>query len=510
MTSNTTIIKNTLFLYGRMLLILFVTLYTSRILLKTLGIEDFGIYNVVAGFVSMFSFLSAALTNSVQRYLNFELGKKQERHLDDVIQSSFTIQVALILLIILCAETVGLWFVRTQMKFPPDREMQAFITYQLSMATFCVHLFQTPYSAMIIAKEKMGFFALIGVFDATLKLLIAFAIALSSNENRLWIYALLLLIGQVLVLVVEAVYVKILHKHFRISVSRKAKQLKPMLSFSGWNLFGSFSGVVEGQGINVLLNLFFGVTVNAARGIAYQVQAGILNLSRNIITATQPQVIQSYSEGNFVRYEKLTHFASKISFFLVWMATLPVLFTIDSVLRIWLGENIPENTALFTVLVLIIGQISTLSSPIANAIYAVGKMKSYQIFVSIITLMVLPISYVLLKMGLPPQTTMYVSIIVSVFAQMERIRQWKKVYDADVRAYVKSIVAPCVSVVVVTFLLTILLKHYVIITHSDILFVFLFVILTLPVNIFAIYFIGLKRSERELINNKLKKLISKS
>ncbi|MBR2629780.1 MAG: hypothetical protein IKD24_08865 [Alistipes sp.] len=502
MANNKLIFKNTIFLYLRAMMILLISLYSSRVLLRTLGIDDYGLYNVVAGFVSMLGVVNTVMVNSIQRFLNTALGEKDELKYNKIFSNAIIIQSGIALLILFFAETVGLWFLNNKLNIPLTRHYAAEVVYHLVVVSFVIKVLQAPFCAIVISRERMLFFAIQGVVESILLLGIVFVVDFVSYD-KLIIYAILLLLVSIVVFIMNTIFARISYPSLQLSTKYCVYDLKKMLGFAGWNLFGSISGVLKSQGINMLLNMFFSVAVNAARGIAYQVLGAVLGMIGNFQTALNPQLIQSYAEKNYEQYKRLLYAGSKISFCLMWIISLPLILSMNQVLAVWIGEEfVPEYTALFTRIVLLTGLVDSLSSMIATGVYATGRMRNYQVITSLIILLILPISYIALKRGGAPEVAMYISLMVSIVAQIVRVVIWARMTGNSVMEYVYYIVLPLLLVVVTSYIPCHFLVNRLYV-NSCILFVAITIVFTVVVNLVAIYMFGVTKTEREFINNKI-------
>lgn len=505
MTNNTQdnkcIAKNTLFLYIRMMLMFIMGFYITRVILKNLGVEDFGTYNAVAAFVAMLGFLNTAMSNGIQRFINFEFGKNNIQKAVKYISNSITVQLCICGALLLIFETIGIWFVENKMIFAEDDILPARIVFHLSVATLVLNMVSATFNAIIIAKERMDFYAYISIFEVVAQLGIAHAISISES-NRLIIYVSLLLVLNLILTISKIIYSKKILPELSIKPSFDKDIFKELLSFSGWNLFGSASGTIKSQGINILMNIFFGVTINAARGIAFQVLSGVQKFTSNFQLAINPQIVQSFSSNNRERYLSLTYTSAKISFYLMWIITLPVLFSINTILHVWLGDNIPECTSIFVILILLTGLIDSLGSSISISFYATGNIKKYQIIVSSITIMVLPISYILYRHGMEPATSMYVSLFLSVIAQIARVIIWCNTINESPSIYFKKIVVPIVIIMILSTSFMFLLNY--IVSANDIIMLCINTILSIFINVICIYMIALDKNERNFISKHIK------
>ena len=442
---NKLIAKNTFFLYGRMILVLFISLYTTRAVLNALGVVDFGVYNVVAGFVTMFAFLNTSMTNGIQRFYNFTIGKGDNDKLIQVFNTSLQIQAALSVIVFLLLETVGLWYVYTKMVIPADRFTTAVWIYQLSVVSLLFVIMQIPFSASIVAHERMGFFAIVSIIDAIAKLAIALVLPYISGD-RLLIYGVYSLTVSVVNFLFYYFYSNFHFSEIKLRYKFDKTLWGAMLSFSGWNLFGTFAFMLRAQGLTVLLNYFFGAVVNAAQGVAAQIQSAIQGFSGNIVVAFRPQMIQSYAAGEYERVRNLFFSLSKISYLMLFMLSVPIAFEIDYILGLWLGKAIPDYTSYFTILVLANMVLLSLHTPIVTIIHASGKMKKFQLVTGILTCSILPISWVFLKMGTEPGSVYWISLFVQIINQVACLRVLQDVFPISFSQYAKLVVSPIVVV----------------------------------------------------------------
>ncbi|WP_265460749.1 MATE family efflux transporter, partial [Aeromonas salmonicida] len=388
--NNRRIVKNTLFLYFRMLLTLSVTLYTSRVVLNNLGVEDFGIYNVVGGVVTMMAFLSGAMSSASQRFLAFELGKNNLEQLAKVFKMSLNIHWLIVLIVILVAQTLGLWFVNAQLVIPPDRLVAANWVFQCALFSFCCTVLGVPYNAAIIAHEKMSAFAYISIVDVLLKLIVVFLLA-AYDGDKLQRYSLLLAVVSLLILVCYYAYARWQFTVTRFSWYWNTDLFKTLFSYTGWNLFGNVAAVATNQGINILLNLFFGATVNAARAIAFQVNSAVTGFVTSLQMSINPQIVKSYATDNHEYMLQLVFSGARYCFFLLYFLSIPFLLQAEIILKIWLGM-LPEYAAGFCRLVIIDSLIISLSGTLMTAFQATGKIKTYQMVVGGVILFNLPLS----------------------------------------------------------------------------------------------------------------------
>ena len=395
-SSNKRLAKNTLFLSIRMVIVLVINLFTTRIVLKALGVVDYGVYNVVCGFVAMFGFLNTSMSNGIQRFFNYEYGKNGVEGANKVYSTSLYIQTALALIIVVVVESFGLWYLHNKMVIPADRIVAAQWVFQFSIITFVIGIMQAPFSAAVTAHERLDFYAIISVLDAVLKFGIAYII-LAISTDKLILYGILMASISVINIIIYYSYCK---SHFSEIIFKRGLNkglFKSMMEFSGWNLFGSFSGVMADQGINLVLNFFFGPVVNAARGVALQVNGAVHSFVTNISMPVRPQVTQSYAIGDLRRTMSLTYSVSKITCVIVMVLAIPASLEIDYLLRLWLGSDVPEHTAAFTIIILLTSIVTNLNWATSGVVHATGIMRDYQVWGSILRVLSVPVAFIVLN-----------------------------------------------------------------------------------------------------------------
>ncbi len=450
--NNKRIVKNTLILYVRMVFVMLVNLYTSRLVLSALGIEDYGIYNVVGGIVAMFGFLNGAMATSTQRYLTFELGRGESKRLQNVFTTSVNIHILIAAVVVMLAETVGLWFLNTQMTIPGGRMAAAQWVYQLSIMATVVLFVSVPYTAVIIAHEKMSAFAYISIIDIGLKLAIAILL-LKADMDRLILYAVLILCAQVIIRLIYGAYCR---RHFdeaRYKIEINANLFKEMFSYSAWNIWGGLASVCGTQGINILLNMFFNPAVNAARGVAVQIQSAVSQFATNFQTALNPQIIKYYAVGEMDNMHTLICRSSRFSFCLLFCISLPLFFETDMLLELWL-KDVPQFTSVFIKLVLCISLISATANPLMTAAQATGKIKVYQSVLGGIQMAVLPAGYCALKLGGSPSSVFVSEIVVYSIAFVVRLLMLRGMINFRIGIYIKDVIIKCAIVALVASIIT--------------------------------------------------------
>lgn len=449
--ANKRIAKNTLLLYFRMLFTMAVGLYTSRVVLNTLGVEDFGIYNVVGGIVVVLSFLNGAMAGATQRFLNMELGCKDYDRLKKVFATSILIHFGASLIVLLLAETIGLWFLNTHLNIIPERMVAANWVYQLSIAAFIVSVISVPYNATIIAHEEMSAFAYIGILEVMLKLAVVLVLAISPFDKLIF-YAFLLFVVSVIIRVIYGIYCNRKFEECSMSFWQIEKPLlKSMLSFSSWAIVGNLSYICHTQGVAIIMNLFFGATVNAAQGIANQVNAVVKGFVTNFLQALNPQVVKTYAEKDLDSMHKLVLRGSRISYFLVAFFTIPLVLEAPTILHIWLN-NVPEYTVIFVRLVLLLSLFESFASLLSTAQGATGRIRNYQIVLTVIGLFHLPLSYLFYWLGYEPQAAMYIYLVLVCIIQIVRINIVCRSIGLSRRLFFNNVLLRCLWVTIVALI----------------------------------------------------------
>lgn len=438
-----------------MLLVMGATLYTSRIVLNVLGAEDYGLYNVVGGLVTMFTFLNGSLGSATSRYITFELGRRDYERVNRVFNVALLIHIALAVLIIIMAETIGLWFFYEKMTIPEERMSAAFWVYQISILTCFFSLTQVPYNAMIIANENMRIYAWVGIVESVFKLAIAFILPFAPFDTLVY-YALLLCVVQISIMLFYRIYCGRNFKESKIILYKDRTLYKEMFSYAGSDLIGNLSVLAQGQGLNILLNMFFGPVVNAARGIAYQVQGAVTQFSNNFMTAVRPQIIKSYAEGDISGMMRLVKDSSCFSFYLMWLICLPIFLETDYILSLWLGEY-PEHSVSFLRLVLILCLIQTLKTPRTTVFHATGHIQRINIFVGSILCGVLPVAYLLLKFGCEPESVFMAANVTMIMSEFVSALILKRYIDYSASKYLMEVHGRCILVACFSILMPVLI-----------------------------------------------------
>lgn len=503
--NNKRIAKNTLLLYFRMLLTMCISVYTSRVVLDILGEVDYGIYNVVGGFVAMFTVISGAMTTATQRFLSYEIGKKENNEISNVFSTAVIIHCFLGFVILILAETVGVWFLNSYMNFPEDRYYAANWVFQFSVLTFIVNVISVPYNAAIIAYERMKAFAYVSIIDVTLKLAIVYLLTTISTLDKLIIYAILLALVAITIRIIYGIYCARNFSECKCNWKYNHKTGKSMLSFVSWNLIGSIAMVAKEQGINVLLNIFFGAAINAARGIAYQVMNALNGFVGSFQLAMNPQIVKSYAANEKKEMFNLVFKGSRISFLMMLIISSPFIIETPFILELWLKE-VPEYTVTFLRIVLITALIDSLSGTLITSMHASGKVRDYQIIVGGTSLLTLPIAYIFMKQGFEPYVAMLVGLCIAIICHFERLILLKRSIGMPITTFLLSVTFKVFIIAVISLIIPLLLY----INLSNDWQSFLIICFTsLSSSAFFCYSLGLDKHERFVINSKIKKIINK-
>ena len=505
MNDNKIIARNTTFLYIRTIVVLLISLYISRAILKVLGVSDFGVYNVVAGFVLMFELLSSSLTSSVQRYYNYEKGKRGNKGIQDVYIATIFIQVIIATIVVVFSETIGLWYINNKMVIPADRLYAAKIVFHITVASLVVSIMQIPYISIIFAKEKMFFISLIGILDAILKLIAVWGISIFEFDS-LVIYSLFLFCVTCFDLLSYFIYSKCSFKELRVSKNWNLSLFRPMFIFTMWSAVSGFANIIKNQGINIVLNFYFGPIVNAARGISYQIKSALLGFVINISTAARPQLVESYAEGNYDRSLSIMYSISKITFYAIFIPALPLMLEIDYVLELWLGNNIPEYTNLFAIWVILVTLTDILITPLSMIIYAKGKIASYNVIFSAIGLLIFPIAIITFQKINNPVVVFVESFIISIFQLLFSVFVVVRLIKMQIIKYIWNVMIPIIVVSFSSLSLSVLINNNI---EANTLGFFIKFIITILISLILIWLCGLKNGEKELILFYVRKVIRK-
>lgn len=498
MSDNRRLAKNTAYLYIRMLFVMLISVYTSRIILSNLGVVDYGIYNVVGSVVALFSFLQTAMANASHRFIAHALGKNESGLLKNIFSTSLELHFLVAVIIVLLSETIGLWFFYNKLVIPQDRMTSAFVVLQISILSCFVSICQVPLNAEIIAHEKMQFYAYLSIIDVVFKLGVVFLITIIPYD-KLISYASLLLVVQIIIFLIYTIYCRRSFQECRFSFIFDKGLFKEMASFASWNLFGHLSSSLSAQGCNMLLNMFFGPALNAAKGVAQQVESAVMQFMVNFLTAVTPQITKSYAADNKERVFFLLFSSTKFSFFLYIIIALPLFFELDQVLSVWLVE-VPDHTSNFLRLLLIAHLTSSFFQPLNQACMATGKAGKFLAARGVTFLFVLVFTYIVFKLGFVPESMYLVQIVflfISIYVQLSIVApliSLSKIY------YFKKTVVPLVLTLITVIPLPFIICHF----YQPSLLRFLVVCAVCVISvILSFFYIGLERQERQMVVNLL-------
>lgn len=499
------IAKNTMLLYFRMLLTMLVSLYSVRVVLDTLGIVDYGIYNVVGGIVIAFSFFSSTMASASQRFFAFEIGRGDFVQLKKTFSMMLIIYCLIAVIIVLLAETLGLWFLNYKMVIPSNRMNAVNWVFQFSIFSFVLTMFQVPYDAIVIARERMKVYAYLSILEVTLKLIVVYLLVIFPFD-KLTTYAILMFVVTLIITWMYRIYCLRNFQESRFKYYWNKKLFREIIMYSGWSLFGAFASIFNNQGINIILNLFFGPAVNAARGIAYQISTTINGFVQNFMIAARPQITKYYAQRQYDEMLNLVFQSSKYSFFLLYLISLPFLLRTNFIFKIWL-TTVPDYVVSFSQIIIITSLIESLSYPLMAAAQATGQIKNYQIIIGGCLLLNLPIAYVLVKIGYAPEATLIVILVNSVICLFLRLIILKKMIGLVIKSFLLNVILPVLSVSILAFIFPYYINSK--LTQTDF-FGFLLISFSAVVStLFCIYSIGLKNSERDSVNKWIVKLLIK-
>ena len=493
--NNQRLAKNTIMLYFRMIFLMVVTLYTSRVTLQVLGVDDFGTYNIIGGVVVLFAFLARSLNSACTRYLSVAVGKQDTNEIQKTFSTALVAHFFLMLVVTLLLETIGLWFVYNKLNIPEGRESAAIIIYHIAVLSVCLNIIRTPFNASIIANEKMVFYAYTSIVEGVLKLVICW-ILLVIPMDKLISYSLLVMLTILAINVWYVGYCITKLKGNKIILQSDKSYMTEMLTFSGWNLFGGIADIGWQQGTNIILNMFHGVSLNTAMGITNQVRTAVYSFVANLQTAANPQIIKSYANNDREHFMTLVYSISKYSFYLMLLFSIPLIVNIDFILKLWLG-TVPSYASSFCVLILIISTIDAVSGPLWVSIQATGDVKYYSVFVSLILLLNLPATYYLFANGYAPEAMLMARILILIISLVWQFLYARHKVNFSGRKYFVDVVLPLSLVTIIacsaTYLLSAQLddgwKRLIVTT-----------ICSTIVLLVCVYLLGINKGEREIIN----------
>ena len=497
--SNTRMMKNTFLLYIRMAFMMCISLYTSRVVLQTLGVEDYGIYNVVGGVVILLSFIYDGMTTCTLRFLTYEVGTGEQQKLHEAFVTSLHIHLLISLLVVLLCETFGLWLMHHKIQIPPERMTAAFWCYQISIFTVVVDIMSYPYNAAILAHEKMSAFAYISILDALLKLLLVYLLLLFSYD-RLILYAILFAGEKLLLRSVYNIYCKCHFAECSYQWIYNKNLFREMLSFASWNMWGNMAYAFCNQGVNILLNMFFGPVVNAARAVAVQVESAVSRVVVNFQMAINPQITKTYANGQMKEMHQLIFRSSRFTFCLLLILCLPFIVETPSILSLWLKE-VPEHAVVFVRLLLIILIVQQHANPLTIAVAATGKVRTNEFVNGALVLTIAPLSYVILKLGGSPWHVYAVHLCIAIIALGARIYLTMPLIRMKITEYLNFVMKRCTLVLLLSMVLPYMLKQA---PYPGWGFKVLTIALTVVSTVVVSFTVGLLSEERHLLMSKVK------
>lgn len=497
--------KNTIFLYLRTIIIMLISLYTTRIVISSLGEIDYGIYTVVGSFVAMFAIISNSITAAISRFITYELGLNECGNISKVFSTSVILQIFLGIIIIVFVAPIGVWFINNKLSIPIDRLHAANWVFIFSLLTFIINLISVPYNALIVAHERMAAFAYIGIFDAICRLIIAYSISISTFDTLIH-YAILMALLAILIRLIYGLYCKRKFRESRFIWFFDKNLVKKIFGFTGWNFIGAAAGVLKEQGLSILLNIFGGPIVSAARGVSVQVTSAVTSFVTNFTTALNPQITKSYASNNNIDSINIANTGSRISFFLLFVLSIPIITETNSILDIWL-ESVPPYTVPFIQLVLVNSLVQCLSYPLTTLVLANGNIRTYQIIVGGCLLLNLPISYILLKLGFSLNIVFVVSIFVSVLSLILRLILINRIiHEFSIKQFVSSVIWKITQVITIVFIIIYIMYSHTLL--NSIYFVYK-IVATFIISAAVVILFGLTKSEKAFLRGKILSKIAK-
>lgn len=498
---NKRIAKNTIYLYVRMIFFLLIKLYISRVALQVLGVLDYGIYNLVAGIIVMFSFLNSAMNGACQRFFNIALGENNLVKLKSYFINSVNIHFFIGVGTIILSETIGMYLLNDKLNIPEERMSAAYFTFHLAVASCFMTVLRTPYNAIIIAYEKMSFYAYVSIVEVVLNLAVVFILPI-VDYDKLNLYSILMLSISIGILIVYVAYCNINFPVSRYKASFSKSIMKSIMSFSLWSTLSSLGNVVTKQALNIILNIFYGVAINAATAIMTQISAAVYSFIQNFQIAANPQLIQSYASKDFTYLKKLFRATSKISIYLMLYLAFPTMICMDEVLSLWLGK-VPEYTAIFCILSFLALLVDALGGPMWTVIHASGRIKRYQTMIFFVRIMNIPLYYVMMYAGLEPYTALYLPIISNVIVIVNGIKLIRQILNLSGKEYFIHVIAPILKVgaisIVIPFLVAFLIHGAV----PNLVFIFCIYLISIISISISVYFCGLEQHEKSILTEKI-------
>lgn len=490
------IAKNAVLLYIRMVVTLIITLFTSRIVLKSLGFDDFGLYNVIGGVVTLFAFLRSSMSSSTQRFLAYEMGSSTADNLRHVFCVCLTTHILLALVLFALAETIGLWFLNTHINIPVGREEAANWIYQFAVLSLCMNMVSLPYDADIVSNERMGYFAFLSILDAVLKLAIAYIVLYTKGDNLI-LYGALMMGISALNLFLNWIYCRMKFAETRFSFFWNKAMFLRIFSFSGWTIYGQLAVVGSNQGTNILVNIFHSVAANAAMGVGHQVNSALTGLVSNFQTAFKPQITKSYASGDYEYLTSLTNYASKISFFLLFLVSLPIILNIEWVLQLWL-ERVPAHAGELCIVFIIASLCNAVSAPLWMNIFATGRVRNYQLGLSAAYVAELIAVYVLFRMGYPLVVGVSMKAVLNFVVVFVRLYYTHTTQPQfSLVGYSRQVLLPVFCAAILTIAVSLPVANM---TNNDLIRFSLTPIIVI-VSIALAYFVGLNKREKKSLRN---------
>ena len=502
--NNKRIAKNTSLLFVRTMVIMFISLYTSRVILEALGVEDYGTYQVVGGIVAMFSVISSSLSTAISRFITFEIGRGDKEQLKRIFSTSIVIQLILAITILIICEVVGMWFIENKMQIAPERIYATYWVLHCSLLTFCINLLSVPYNACIIAHEHMGAFAYIGIYEGVMRLAICYLVFISPIDKLIF-YAILMLF---LSLATRVIYTFYSRRHFEechAKLSFNKEIFKQMMGFSGWSFFNNSAFILNTQGVNMLMNVYFGVVVNAARGIANQVETAVMQFVNNFTTAINPQITKYYAGGDLQNMHKLVCRGAKFSFFAMLFLALPIIFEAKQILSIWL-VNVPEYAVIFAQLSLVMGMCDCIGNSGYTACMATGKLKKYSITITSIGILEFPLAWTFFAIGAAPEYAYYTYIAIKITVLIARMFLLQNMIDLKVKTYIKNVFTPIIITAATAIIAPTIIHYYM---DESIIRLIIVTATSIVSTALAALYLGMTTNERGFITTKVKNVFCK-
>ncbi len=501
---NNRIVKNTLMLYGRTALVLFISLLTSRVTLRALGIDNFGINSAVAGVIAMFSVVSGSLSRSISRFITFELGKGNHERLQRIFSTSLNIQLSIGVLILLIGETIGAWFLNTQMNIPEGRLIAANWVLQCAIFSFFIGLTQTPYTACIVGHEKMSAFAWFSIVESIIRLIIVYLLYILPFDTLITLSILGFVVSQC-IRTAQRIYCIKCFAECRYSLVFDKAIVKEMTGFAGWSFLTNTVWIFSNQGVNILINIFFGVTFNAARGLAVSLEGYIKRFCTDFMTAMNPQITKSYAAGEIDDMNKLICRGTRLAYILMFVLSLPLMFEAYTVLYLWLGM-VPDYTVLFFRLSTIGSLMTLLGQTGVTSIMATGQIKLYTIVISSVTVLVFPLTWLFYSLGAPVEVSYFIFIAIYAIDDILRLFIMRHLWGFPILMYIKEAIIPILYLTFLSLILPFAFNHYL---NHGIVNSFIMMLVCFFSSVLAAYMVGLKSAERKMVLNKIQLLLTR-